>query len=82
MESSENKIVEYFLVFQAKSSGNKETFRRGALMKMLLNCAQTLPLWLGNPGEKPPPLCGSVPPESNYIVKVSYLPENILRCNR
>ncbi|CAL4067057.1 unnamed protein product, partial [Meganyctiphanes norvegica] len=55
---------------EAKNSGNKETIRRGALMKMLLNCAQTLPLWIGNPGEKPPALCGAVPPESNYVGKV------------
>lgn len=39
-------------------------------MKMLQNCAQTLPLWIGNPGEKPPPLCGATPPELNYIGKV------------
>lgn len=55
---------------QAKNSGNKETIRRGALMKMLLNCAQTLPLWIGNFGEKPPPLCGAVAPEQNYVAKV------------
>ncbi|KAG7168060.1 SAGA-associated factor 29-like, partial [Homarus americanus] len=55
----------------AKNSGNKETIRRGALMKMLLNCAQTLPLWIGNSGEKPPALCGAVPPEQNYVAKVN-----------
>lgn len=55
---------------QAKNSGNKETIRRGALMKMLLNCAQTLPLWIGNFGEKPPPLCGAIAPEQNYVAKV------------
>lgn len=60
----------HILHLQAKNSGNKETIRRGALMKMLLNCAQTLPLWIGNPGEKPPPLCGAIPPEPNYVAKV------------
>lgn len=55
---------------QAKNSGNKETIRRGALMKMLLNCAQTLPLWIGNSMEKPPPLCGAIAPEQNYVAKV------------
>lgn len=39
-------------------------------MKMLLNCAQTLPLWIGTAGEKPPPLCGAVAPEQNYVAKV------------
>ena len=39
-------------------------------MKMLQNSAQTLPMWIGNVGEKPPPLCGAVPPEPNYIGKV------------
>ncbi|KAB7501348.1 SAGA-associated factor 29 [Armadillidium nasatum] len=60
----------YIFYEQAKNSGNKETIRRGALMKMLQNSAQTLPLWIGGPGEKPPPLCGAVPPEINYIGKI------------
>ncbi|XP_071512847.1 SAGA-associated factor 29-like [Panulirus ornatus] len=38
---------------------------------MHINCAQTLPLWIGNPGEKPPPLCGAIPPEPNYVAKVN-----------
>ncbi|XP_021967616.1 SAGA-associated factor 29 [Folsomia candida] len=54
---------------QAKSSGNKETIRRGALMKALQTSAQTLPLWIGKPGEKPPPLCGSIAPDANYVSK-------------
>ncbi|XP_050702260.1 SAGA-associated factor 29-like isoform X1 [Eriocheir sinensis] len=63
--------IRHDLRIQAKNSGNKETIRRGALMKMLLNCAQTLPLWIGNFGEKPPPLCGAIPPEQNYVAKVN-----------
>ncbi|XP_045114042.1 SAGA-associated factor 29-like isoform X2 [Portunus trituberculatus] len=63
--------IRHDLRIQAKNSGNKETIRRGALMKMLLNCAQTLPLWIGNFGEKPPPLCGAVAPEQNYVAKVN-----------
>ncbi|XP_042223577.1 SAGA-associated factor 29-like isoform X2 [Homarus americanus] len=63
--------IRHDLRIQAKNSGNKETIRRGALMKMLLNCAQTLPLWIGNSGEKPPALCGAVPPEQNYVAKVN-----------
>jgi len=55
---------------KAKHAGNKETIRRGALMKALQTAAQTLPLWIGKPGEKPPPLCGSIPPDSNYVAKV------------
>lgn len=66
----EIRSIRHDLRIQAKNSGNKETIRRGALMKMLLNCAQTLPLWIGNPGEKPPPLCGAVAPEPNYAGKV------------
>ncbi|XP_023226680.1 SAGA-associated factor 29-like [Centruroides sculpturatus] len=48
----------------------KETIRRGALMKMLQQNALTLPLWIGKGNEKPPPLCGAIPAESNYIAKV------------
>ncbi|XP_018007815.1 SAGA-associated factor 29 [Hyalella azteca] len=73
------RAIRHDLRIQAKSSGNKETFRRGALMKMLLNCAQTLPVWLGGPADKPPPLSGSVPPESNYIVKVGDMAACLVR---
>ncbi|CAL8093228.1 unnamed protein product [Orchesella dallaii] len=54
---------------QAKQSGNKETIRRGALMKALQTSAQTMPLWIGKPGEKAPPLCGATSSEFNYIAK-------------
>lgn len=56
---------------QARNAGNKETIRRGALMKMLQSSAQTLPLWVGKIGEKAPALCGAVPAEPTYIAKVS-----------
>lgn len=55
---------------QARNAGNKETIRRGTLMKMLQGSAQTLPLWVGKPDEKPPPLCGAVPADASYIAKV------------
>lgn len=53
----------------ARNSGNKETIRRGALMKMLEISAQTLPLFVSKIGEKVPPLCGAVPADSSYIAK-------------
>ncbi|XP_063244555.1 SAGA-associated factor 29 isoform X2 [Bacillus rossius redtenbacheri] len=55
---------------QARNAGNKETIRRGALMKMLHNSAQTLPLFVSKLGEKPPPLCGAIPAEPTYVAKV------------
>ncbi|XP_066585392.1 SAGA-associated factor 29 [Prorops nasuta] len=55
---------------QARNAGNKETIRRGALMKMLLSTAQTLPLYVGKAlGAKAPALCGAVPAEPTYIAK-------------
>lgn len=39
-------------------------------MKMLQSTAQTLPLFVGKPGEKAPPLCGAIPADTNYIAKV------------
>ncbi|XP_058832969.1 SAGA-associated factor 29-like [Topomyia yanbarensis] len=51
------------------NAGNKETIRRGALMKMLQISAQTLPLFVSKPGEKISPLCGSVPADSTYVAK-------------
>ena len=62
---------------QARNAGNKETIRRGALMKMLQSSAQTLPLWVGKLGEKAPPLCGAVPAEPTYIAKVDHTNKNI-----
>lgn len=53
---------------QARNAGNKETIRRGALMKMLQVSAQTLPLFVSKVGEKIPPLCGAVQADSNYYV--------------
>lgn len=57
---------------QARNAGNKETIRRGALMKMLQGSAQTLPLWVGKPDEKAPPLCGAVPADASYVAKVCH----------
>jgi len=54
---------------QARNAGNKETIRRGALMKMLQISAQTLPLFVSKPGEKVSQLCGSVQAEPGYIAK-------------
>lgn len=54
---------------QARNAGNKETIRRGALMKMLQISAQTLPLFVSKPLEKIPQLCGSVQAESSYVAK-------------
>ncbi|KAL3228318.1 hypothetical protein MRX96_048627 [Rhipicephalus microplus] len=47
----------------------KEALRRGALMKMLQQNALTLPLFIGQEDEKPPPLCGAIPAEPNYVAK-------------
>lgn len=40
-------------------------------MKNLITSAQTLPLFVGKPGEKPPPLCGAIPADRSYVAKVS-----------
>ncbi|KAH8020692.1 hypothetical protein HPB51_002641 [Rhipicephalus microplus] len=49
----------------------KEALRRGALMKMLQQNALTLPLFIGQEDEKPPPLCGAIPAEPNYVAKTT-----------
>lgn len=67
---------------QARNAGNKETIRRGALMKMLLSTAQTLPLYVGKtPGAKPPPLCGAIPAEPTYIAKVGDMVAALVKGN-
>ncbi|XP_070524551.1 SAGA-associated factor 29 [Cardiocondyla obscurior] len=67
---------------QARQAGNKETIRRGALMKMLLSTAQTLPLYVGKtPGAKPPPLCGAIPAEPTYIAKTGDMVAALVKGN-
>jgi len=67
---------------QARQAGNKETIRRGALMKMLLSTAQTLPLYVGKtPGAKPPPLCGAIPAEPTYIAKMGDMVAALVKGN-
>ncbi|XP_074034439.1 SAGA-associated factor 29 [Leptinotarsa decemlineata] len=55
---------------QSRIASNKESIRKGIWMKMLSSSAQTLPLYVGKIGEKPPPLCGAVPADPNYIARV------------
>lgn len=50
---------------QARNAGTK--------MKMVMSSAQTLPLFVSKIGEKPPPLCGAIPAESNYVAKVGHM---------
>jgi len=54
----------------ARASGNKENIRRAAHMKMLANSAQTIPLWVGQEGEQPPQLCGSIQADQNYVANI------------
>ncbi|KAL4835593.1 hypothetical protein H8958_001049 [Nasalis larvatus] len=43
--------------------------RRGVLMTLLQQSAMTLPLWIGKPGDKPPPLCGAIPGSWDYVAR-------------
>ncbi|GFR67993.1 SAGA-associated factor 29 homolog [Elysia marginata] len=53
---------------EGKDSGRpKQIMRRGVLMSQLQQNATTLPLWVSKPGESPPPLCGAVSADNNYI---------------
>ena len=61
--------IRHEIRMQARSAGNKETIRRGALMKMLATSAETIPLWVGREHEPPPPLCGAVPSDANYAAQ-------------
>ena len=63
----------------ARSAGNKETIRRGALMKMLATSAETIPLWVGKENESPPPLCGAIPPESSYVAATGDMAAALVR---
>ncbi|OAF69228.1 Coiled-coil domain-containing protein [Intoshia linei] len=62
---NEIKQIQYGDTFDKKL---KNIVRRTDLMKMLHLSAQNLPMWMGNLGEAPPPLCGAIPPTMEYIV--------------
>uniref|UniRef100_F7E6K6 SAGA-associated factor 29 n=1 Tax=Callithrix jacchus TaxID=9483 RepID=F7E6K6_CALJA len=47
----------------------RKTMRRGVLMTLLQQSAMTLPLWIGKPGDKPPPLCGAIPASGDYVAR-------------
>lgn len=55
--------------------GNQETgeprkvMRRGVLMTMLQQAALQLPMWMGKASETPPPLCGCIQAEPNYVAQ-------------
>lgn len=55
--------------------GNQETgeprkvMRRGVLMTMLQQAALQLPMWMGKASESPPPLCGSIQAETNFVAQ-------------
>ncbi|EZA51808.1 hypothetical protein DMN91_003400 [Ooceraea biroi] len=79
---NEIRTIRYERRIQARNAGNKETIRRGALMKMLLSTAQTLPLYVGKvPGGKPPPLCGAIPAEPTYIARMGDMVAALVKGN-
>ena len=62
------------IIIRALEQGSDEehprkSMRRGVLMSLLQKAAQTLPLWIGKPNEKLPPLCGSIGAGSDYVAK-------------
>ena len=63
----------------ARQNGNKENIRRAAHMKMLAISAQTIPLWVGQEGEEPPPLCGAVPADPNYVAKIGDMVASLVK---
>ncbi|XP_054389746.1 SAGA-associated factor 29-like [Pongo abelii] len=38
-------------------------------MTLLQQSAMTLPLWIGKPGDKPPPLCGAISASGDYVAR-------------
>lgn len=63
-------VIKIHFLFQARKAGCKKTVRQGASIKMLQSSGQTLPLWVGKPNEKPPPLCGAIPADPSHVAKV------------
>ncbi|KAK3749703.1 hypothetical protein QZH41_014977, partial [Actinostola sp. cb2023] len=47
----------------------RKAMRRGVLMTMLQQAASQLPMMIGKSSESPPPLCGAVQADNNYIAQ-------------
>lgn len=52
-----------------ESGEPRKVMRRGVLMTMLQEAALQLPMWMGKASESPPPLCGRIQAESNYVAQ-------------
>ncbi|XP_069738249.1 SAGA-associated factor 29 isoform X2 [Phaenicophaeus curvirostris] len=65
----ERRIAAKMAGLYSEAEPPRKTMRRGVLMTLLQQSAMTLPLWIGKPGEKPPPLCGAVPAAGDYVAK-------------
>lgn len=63
----EIREIRHEMRIASRNAGNKETIRRGALMKMLASSAETIPLWVGKEGESPPALAGAISAEGSYV---------------
>lgn len=61
------KIADIKAVRDGNGNRKKQIMRRGVLMSQLLQNANSLPLWVGRPTERPPPLCSAVPVDSGFI---------------
>uniref|UniRef100_A0A8C9QS28 SAGA complex associated factor 29 n=1 Tax=Scleropages formosus TaxID=113540 RepID=A0A8C9QS28_SCLFO len=65
----ERRIAAKMAGVYSDSDPPRKTMRRGVLMTLLQQSAMTLPLWIGKPGDSPPPLCGAIPASSDYVAK-------------
>ncbi|XP_056871131.1 SAGA-associated factor 29 isoform X1 [Takifugu flavidus] len=65
----ERRIAAKMAGVYSENDPPRKTMRRGVLMTLLQQSAMTLPLWIGKPGESPPPLCGATPASSDYVAK-------------
>ncbi|XP_014813388.1 PREDICTED: SAGA-associated factor 29 homolog [Calidris pugnax] len=65
----ERRIAAKIAGIYSEAEPPRKTMRRGVLMTLLQQSAMTLPLWIGKPGEKPPPLCGAVPAAGDYVAR-------------
>ncbi|XP_054043763.1 SAGA-associated factor 29, partial [Rissa tridactyla] len=66
----ERRIAAKIAGIYSEAEPPRKTMRRGVLMTLLQQSAMTLPLWIGKPGENPPPLCGGgVPAAGDYVAR-------------
>ncbi|KFM57408.1 hypothetical protein X975_19666, partial [Stegodyphus mimosarum] len=66
----EQHKYQYLTVASKKGEKSMRAKGKAALMSQILQNGISLPLWIGKSTELPPPLCGAIPADPDYVAKI------------